>query len=120
MNKKVLCPVCGCYFIKKGTSVYCPDKDCYEIEKRNRQKVVDDLVKNIKKGLYANFKLFREKLPESGQIKIDYDIALKKGFDEFAYYGTYVFDSIPWYFVENYYFKIEYKNDNRFLHIFKK
>jgi hypothetical protein len=50
--------------------------------------LVDSLVKDIKKGLYANYKIFRELLPEAGNFQIDYDKVLKKGFDEHAFYGT--------------------------------
>jgi hypothetical protein len=118
--KKVRCPYCKECFLTRGTRIYCPGKDCYTKSKKDRQRIVDGLAKEIKKGLYTNFKFFQEHLPENGQTKIDYDQALKSGFNEDAYYGTYKFGNKLWRMVENYYFLIEHTDDKRILNIYKK
>jgi hypothetical protein len=121
--KKFTCKYlnCGMEFHSKYRRDYCPGNDdaCYKAEKSLRQSIVDRLVAEIKKGLYANLKIFREKLPEAGQTKMDYDEALKKGFDEDAFYGTYKHKNTQWHTVEQYYFLIEHSADKRFLHIYK-
>ncbi len=118
--KKVQCTYCKEYFFTTGTRNYCKGKNCYMLSKKMRQRILDGLVKDIKKGLYANFKIFQENLPESGTVKMDYDLALKSGFNENAYYGTYKFEIYLWRMVENYYFLIEHIDDKRILHIYKK
>jgi hypothetical protein len=40
-------------------------------EKRYRQWIVDGLAAQIKKGLYANYKILNELQPESGESKFD-------------------------------------------------
>ena len=51
---------------------------------------------------------------------MDYDKALKKGFDEHAFYGTGITKKNDrWYKVAKYYFSITHKNEKRFLHIYK-
>lgn len=118
--KRKECGHCFKKFEVRGTRQYCSE-DCKNAEKRNRQKLVDDLGAKIKKGLYANFKLFKEIQPNSGKIQIDYDNALKNGFDEHAYYGTYInAHNDLWRKVGDYYFTITHDNSNRMLHIFKK
>ena len=121
MNKnEAIWPSCGKTFIKTGTTKYCPDADCYKKEKRLRQNFVDSLTSQIKKGLYANIKIFREKLPNTGQVKMEYDDALKMGFDENAFYGSFrTKEGALWYKVNDYLFLIEIKNNSRFLHIYK-
>lgn len=119
-GKIVMCSYCGEVFFAKGTRRYCYGDECQKAEKRYRQSIVDGLAAAVKKGLYANFKLFSEVLPESGQTKIDYDLALRKRFDEDAFYGTYRVGDFKWRVVEDYYFFIEHKDDKRFLHIYKK
>jgi hypothetical protein len=59
--------------------------------------------------------------PESGESRIDYDKVLKKGFDQNAFYGTYI-NSIGeiWHIVGEYYFTFSHKDEMRFLHIYKK
>ena len=117
--KQMSCPLCGEYFFKNGTRTYC-ENGCYKIGKKIRQGIVDGLVKEIRKGLYANFKLFQVNLPQSGQVQIDYDDALKNGFDENAYYGTFKSKDALWHVVDSYYFLIEHRADKRILHIYKK
>ena len=54
-------------------------------------------------------------------VEIDYDVVLKKGFDEHAYYGTYINTHRDiWHIVGEYYFTISHKDEMRFLHIYKK
>lgn len=121
--KKYKCKSCGKEFYSKYRRDYCPEVGdiCYKHEKSLRQSVVDGLVKTIKKGLYANYKILRELQPESGESKIGYDLVLKKGFDEHAFYGTYInLNKDIWHIVGEYYFAISHKDDNRFLHIYKK
>jgi hypothetical protein len=119
-RKMMECFYCSKKFLAQGTRKYCNDQ-CKNDEKRNRQNFVDNLGAQIKKGLYANYKLFREYLPGSGSQQINYDMALKKGFDEHAFYGTFN-DSqkLSWRRVGDYYFIIMHEEENRLLHIYKR
>jgi len=121
IGKVVKCSYCGEVFVAKGTRKYCYGDECRNAEKRYRQSIVDGLVAKIKKGLYANYKILNELQPESGESRIDYDKVLKKGFDQNAFYGTYI-NSIGeiWHIVGEYYFTFSHKDDMRFLHIYKK
>ena len=119
-GKVVMCSYCGKVFFAKGTRKYCYGDFCKNEEKRIRQSVVDGLAAEVKKGLYSNYKIFYEYLPESGQTKIDFDLALRKRFDEDAFYGTYKVGNLKWRVVDDYYFFIEHSGDKRFLHIYKK
>lgn len=124
-KKKYKCKAanCGKEFYSKYRRDYCPDVNnaCYKAEKSIRQSVVDGLAAKIKKGLYTNYKILREEQPEKGESRIDYDIALKKGFDEHAYYGTYTnANKDIWHIVGEYYFTISHQDDERYLHIYKK
>ena len=119
-DKYVLCFYCSKLFKARGTRKYCYGELCKTEAKRCRQSIVDGLVSKMRKGMYANLKIFLEKLPKPGQTKMDYDDALKKGFDEYAYYGTYKNKNLLWHVVEQYYFLIEHTEDKRFLHIYKK
>lgn len=117
----VRCAYCDNVFMAKGTRKYCYGGFCKNQEKRNRQSVVDGLAAQIKKGLYSNYKILRELQPLSGMSQIEYDVVLKKGFDEHAYYGTYVnIHKEIWHIVGEYYFTMSHKNENRILHIYKK
>ncbi len=117
-GKVVMCSYCGKVFFAKGTRRYCYGDECQKAEKRYRQSIVDGLAAEVKKGLYANFKLFREVLPNAGEVRMDYDKALKYGFDEHAYYGTYINPNKDiWRIVGEYYFTISHQDDERFLHI---
>ncbi len=119
-GKVVTCNYCGSVFRAKGTRKYCYGDECKSAEKRYRQSIVDGLAAEVKKGLYANFKLFREVLPDAGEVRMDYDKALKKGFDEHAFYGTYKNPHNDiWRIVGEYYFTISHQDDDRFLHILK-
>jgi hypothetical protein len=119
-GKVVMCSYCGKVFYAKGTRKYCYGDACRKAEKRYRQSIVDGLAAAIKKGLYANFKLFREVLPNAGEVRMDYDNALKKGFDEHAFYGTYINKHNDiWHIVGEYYFTITHQEDDRFLHLLK-
>ena len=121
IGKVLMCSYCGKVFVAKGTRKYCYGDVCKKAEKRNRQSIVDGLAAAIKKGLYANYKLFREVLPNVGEVRMEYDIALKKGFDDNAYYGTYKNPHNDiWRKVGEYHFTITHQDDNRFLHILKK
>ncbi len=64
-GKVVMCSYCGKVFYAKGTRRYCYGEVCRKAEKRYRQSIVDGLAAAIKKGLYANLKIFREVLPVS-------------------------------------------------------
>ena len=121
IGKVVKCSYCGEVFVAKGTRKYCYGDECRNAEKRYRQSIVDGLVAKIKKGLYANYKILNELQPESGESRIDYDKVLKKGFDQNAFYGTYI-NSIGeiWHIVGEYYFTFSHKDEMRFLHIYKK
>jgi hypothetical protein len=55
--------------------------------KKQRQKLLDDLIKDFRKGINRNYKLFRKLLPQSGGFEIELEQAYIKGFDEYAYYG---------------------------------
>lgn len=119
---KCIAPNCGKEFYWKYRRDYCPDvaNTCYNNAKSIRQSVLDGIVKKTRKGLYANYKIFREYLPESGRIELDYDIALKKGFDEHAYYGSYKNPHNEfWHMVGEYYFTISHQDKIRLLHILK-
>lgn len=119
-GKVVMCSYCGEVFFAKGTRKYCYGDVCRKAEKRYRQSIVDGLAAAIKKGLYANFKIFREVLPNAGEVRMNYDRALKKGFDEHAYYGTYINPNKDiWHIVGEYYFTISHQDDDRFLHLLK-
>lgn len=119
--KTVECPHCNKINRAWGTRKYCKNNICQRAEKRKRETFVNSLVKTIRKGLYANYKLFREHLPTSGRVEINYDQALKKGFDEHAYYGTNITkENERWYKVEEYYFAIMHKLNERLLIIYKK
>lgn len=118
--KVIICPHCGQNNAAWGTRKYCDNDRCQKAEKRLRQALVDSLVKDIKKGLYANYKIFRELLPEAGNFQIDYDKVLKKGFDEHAFYGTTITNhNGRWYMVAEYYFSISHEDDKRILKIYK-
>jgi len=121
IGKVVMCSYCGEVFVAKGTRKYCYGDECRNAEKRYRQSIVDGLAAQIKKGLYANYKILNELQPESGESRIDYDKVLKKGFDQNAFYGTYI-NSIGeiWHIVGEYYFTFSHKDEMRFLHIYKK
>jgi len=121
IGKVVKCSYCGEVFVAKGTRKYCYGDECRNAEKRYRQSIVDGLAAKIKKGLYANYKILNELQPESGESRIDYDKVLKKGFDQNAFYGTYI-NSIGeiWHIVGEYYFTFSHKDEMRFLHIYKK
>jgi hypothetical protein len=121
IGKVVKCSYCGEVFVAKGTRKYCYGDECKNAEKRYRQSIIDGLAAEIKKGLYSNYKLFCEVLPNAGEVRMDYDKALKKGFDEHAYYGTYKNPHNDiWRKVGEYHFTITHQDDNRFLHILKK
>ena len=121
IGKVVKCSYCGEVFVAKGTRKYCYGDECRNAEKRYRQSIVDGLAAQIKKGLYANYKILRELQPVSGESRFDYDKVLKKGFDEHAYYGTYINTHRDiWHIVGEYYFTISHKDEMRFLHIYKK
>jgi hypothetical protein len=118
--KVIVCPHCGQNNAAWGTRKYCNNDHCQKAEKRHRQALVDGLAKDFKKGVYANYKIFRELLPEPGNFQIDYDKALKKGFDEHAFYGTSITEQYGiWYKVAEYYFSISHKNNKRSLQIYK-
>jgi hypothetical protein len=118
--KVIVCPYCGENNAAWGTRRYCDNNFCQKQEKRIRQALVDSLAKNIKKGLYANYKIFREHLPGSGRVELKYDKALKKGFDEHAFYGTTISkDNTRWYIVDDYYFSIKHNENERLLIIHK-
>lgn len=103
-----------------GTAAYCSNK-CYQEVKRNRQKIVDDLVKNFRKGIYQNFKIFSELLPGSGRYKIQINNAYKMGFDENAFYGSSKDTSgFCWLHVGDYFFCIKTENETIFLILYKK
>ena len=123
--KKYKCKAknCGKEFYSKYRRDYCPSPEnaCYKSEKKARQSLIDGLVKKIKTGLYSNYKYFHEILPVTGEATVDYDKALKNGFDENAYYGTYINQHEDrWHKVGDYFFTISHKDEMRLLHLFKK
>ena len=86
-KRKCKNPSCQKEFVAvNGTQNYCNAK-CYGGMKKQRQKLLDDLIKDFRKGINRNYKLFNELLPERGHFKIDLEMAYKKGFDEYAHYG---------------------------------
>lgn len=116
------CLHCGETFTKKnGTNTYCPDKKCQKLAKRIRQKKVDDLIKEVRKGIYANFKLFSELLPNKTRRKFPLEPLLYKGFDEHAYYGSKITtnDGVVWYIVADYYFRIITDEGRKYIDLFK-
>lgn len=120
MKKK--CLFCGTEFEPiNGSSSYCPESDCYKKAKKARQKIVDDLIKLIRKGLYKNFKFFNELLPSIDNTSILLETAIQRGFDEHAYYKTAIDKSnnITWYNCGNYIFSIQQKNGINYLVIYK-
>ena len=100
-------------------SPYC-NKSCYKKSKRERQKIVDQLVKYFRKGVYRNYKLFIDLIQADGFTRIPIEEAYKRGFDEHAYYGTAKDEKGGlWYYVEKYCFNLEEENDIVFLNLYK-
>jgi hypothetical protein len=100
-------PSClGIFIPVNGTQNYC-SSICYKEMKQERQKLLDDIIKDFRKGIYKNYKLFRDLLPKSGKCNIELEYAYKKGFDDHAYYGTSK-DSIgrEWHHIETFCFNI--------------
>lgn len=119
---KTICPICGAEFEKvNGTSTYCPNKNCRKVAKRARQKIVDDLIKSFRKGIYDNFKLFSEQLANKSDTSIELNKAILKGFDENAYYKTAKdFEKdLTWHFCGNYIFSIQDIEGTKHLVIYK-
>lgn len=119
---KTTCPICGTEFEKKKwNSTYCPDKDCYDIAKRKREKEYDDLIKSIQKGIKNNFKLFSNILPSNGTASIGLIEAYKQGFDQNAFYKTAkdLKTDILWYACGPYFFCISNNSGVKELTIYK-
>ncbi len=100
-------------------SAYC-SKAHYRLAKHDRQKMINDLTKNFRKGMYKNVKTLYKFLPEAGQVNIPLLEALKSGFDDAAFYGTYTSNGVEWHKVGSYLFTISEKENIKTLHIFKK
>lgn len=118
---KATCKHCGKEFEKvNGTSSYCPGKSCYKEGKKLRQKQIDDLLKKFRKGVYKNFKIFSELLPEPGGTEILLEALLYKGFDEHAFYGSFTDKSkINWFSVGDYLFSIKLEDQKKYINIYK-
>lgn len=118
---KTICPVCGTEFEKvNGTSTYCPNKNCRKVAKRARQKIVDDLIKPFRKGVYGNFKLFNELLPARGKTAILLDQAIARGFDEHSFYiSAKDSNNLMWYYCGPYAFAIGMRTGSKELFIYK-
>ncbi|HLP36955.1 hypothetical protein [Lacibacter sp.] len=119
MNQK--CAFCGNLFKKRnGTSRYCPGNSCYKEAKKQRQKVVDDLLKSFRKGIYQNLKLFVSLLPKPGSVSRPLSEMLIKGFDENAFYGVVIDkQKRTWQYVGNYLFNISIENNLKQVNIYK-
>lgn len=116
------CPYCGEKFEKvNGTNIYCPHKNCQKEAAVIRQKKVDDLIKSFRKGIYANFKLFTEMLPNKGRKKLLLEPLLYRGFDEHGFYGSKRTkdDEATWHMVSNYYFRIIEEDGKKYIDFFK-
>ena len=61
------------------TSAHHCNIECYKRAKKIRQKKVDDLIKPFRKGIYSNYKLFEELLPNSGTFNIDVTVRVGPG-----------------------------------------
>ena len=115
------CAFCGSLFKKRnGTSRYCPGKSCYKEAKKQRQKVVDDLLKSFRKGIYQNLKVFASVLPKPGTVSRPLSEMLMKGFDEHAFYRVGLDErNQTWRFVGNYLFRISMENNLKQVIIYK-
>jgi hypothetical protein len=103
-----------------GTQNYC-SLFCYKGMKQQRQKVLDDLIKDFRKGIHKNYKLFRELLPQNGDFEIELEQAYKKGFDENAYYGTVINNAGEnWHKVPPYYFHLNHYENSQTLNLYKR
>lgn len=121
MKKK--CLFCGTEFDPtNGTNIYCPDSDCYDLAKKQRQKILDDMIKAIRKGMRANLNLFTELLANKSDTLIDLNAALKKGFDQHAFYisAKEIGKDFNWYYCGSFMFSIQLINETLQLVIFKK
>lgn len=111
---------CAKKFFSNGTKAYC-DKTCYREAKNSRQAKLDSLIKEFRKGIYSNYKLFTVLLEGKGSVEIDLMQAKIKGFDINAYYGIcYDDNKVSWCCVNEYYFKISNKNEKQILTLLKK
>ena len=119
-KRKCKNPICQKEFVAvNGTQNYCNAK-CYRGMKKQRQKLLDDLIKDFRKGINRNYKLFNELLPERGHFKIDLDQAYKKGFDEGAFYGTLKNQAGEhWHKVSPYHFHLNHKENSQTLNLYK-
>lgn len=101
---KIKCTSCKKLFLPTHKNKkFCSD-DCYHKEKADREAIIYELVKDVRKGLYANYKIFVENLSEegTGTCVINLDTALRKGFDEKAFYGS----KDGWFFLDIYRFRV--------------
>lgn len=119
---KTHCEYCGKEFVKvTGSSRYCPGKICYNEAKKNRQKNVDDLIKSFRRGVYRNFKIFHQLLPNIGNIQKPLKDVQSLGFDEHAYYQSLIDQNkIVWYFSGPYLFSIDNRTETSQLIIYKR
>lgn len=119
--KKKTCrnPNCKKEFVPvKGCREHCTII-CYKEAKRIRQAKTDDLIKEFRKGICANTKLFEMLLPKSGSAETDLTEARVKGFNQHAFYTTFKDkDESTWCRVGVYYFFIS--SDNKILNLYKK
>ena len=73
-----------------GNVRYCPDKDCDELAKKERQKTNYPIGDNAKKAIQKNRELFLQVLGEANHIEVDLSHLLKQGFDQDGYYKSAV------------------------------
>ena len=115
-----ICPSCGESFIANhGNRIYCED-DCYDEFKKKKQKENNTLFKQFRAGFIANYKLFLELHPEPGEMNMPLLKLLKKGFDQEAYYGTFLDkENNEWHRVNEYAFKVSKNKDQPILYLYK-
>ncbi len=112
---KTICAHCGQEFKKpNGSSRYCPGGECYNEAKKSRQKIVDDLIKSFRRGIYQNLKIFKELLPSAGSVSASLTDLLRDGLAPDAYYGCKIDQNKNmWYCVGPYLFNITNESPKR-------
>ena len=114
------CQGCGEPFKPAHGNIKYHSSDCQYEHKKEKQKENNAILKALKKGFLANYKLFTKLLPESGTINIALFKLLKTGFDQDAFYGTKLDNNEnQWHEVNEYIFQVTKVNDQPTLQIYK-
>lgn len=95
------------FIVTNGNQWYCPDKNCAMLAKLDKQKSLYKIGDDAKKAIQKNHKIFLELLGSSTSKEIELTDILKKGFDQYGYFGTYAKENGWSYRVNNYHFEID-------------